>query len=341
MEDQMMTRRSRSAGFTLIELLVVIAIIAILIGLLLPAVQKVREAAARMSCSNNLKQLGLAIHNYESANGYLPSPGEGLMPGTPTKDYDTHSFFTYILPYMEQDTVYRLIDLTRVYNDSAAPNNQVAAKAQIKPFLCPSGAGVQPDPRGYGQTSYMPISYTDIDPATGLRNVALKVPGAMTLVKYGPRRIMSVTDGTSNTLAIGEDSDFRNNETLFPFQLSAAIDPGNVDVNPSGRRAINRWADPENGNGVSGPPTGDPSSPLFLSKPGPYINQWKTPVGGGTSCPWSTNNCGPNDELSSSHTGGVNCVFLDGHVQFVRDSIDGRTMRFLCDPVDGQPLGDF
>src|SRR5881409_2970426 len=97
----------RHTGFTLIELLVVIAIIAVLIGLLLPAVQKVREAAARSSCTNNLKQLGLAIMNYEGTTGKLPSPGEGINPSTLAKDYDTHSFFTYILPYMEQDSVYK------------------------------------------------------------------------------------------------------------------------------------------------------------------------------------------------------------------------------------------
>src|SRR5947209_7325723 len=195
-------RLFRRSAFTLIELLVVIAIIAILIGLLLPAVQKVREAAARSACTNNLKQIGLAIMNYEGANGKLPSPGEGINPATLAKDYDTHSFFTYVLPYMEQDAAYRLMDLDRVYNDGSAPNNQVAAKAQPKSYLCPGAAGVVPDPKGYGQTSYMPISYTDIDPNTGFRNLSLKVPGGMTIFKYGARTVLGVTDGTSNTIAV-------------------------------------------------------------------------------------------------------------------------------------------
>jgi prepilin-type N-terminal cleavage/methylation domain-containing protein/prepilin-type processing-associated H-X9-DG protein len=326
-------------GFTLIELLVVIAIIAILIGILLPAVQKVREAAARTKCMNNLKQLGLGIHNFESAYSKLPSPGEGVIPNTATKDYDTHSFFTYILPYIEQEAAYRLTDLTKVYNDSAAPNNQVAAKTQVPIYLCPSAAGVEPDPKGYGQTSYMPISYCDIDPTTGLRNGTLKSPGALRITKYGGSKIGDITDGTSNTIAIGEDSSYRNNETIFPFQLSSAVDPGNIDVNPSGKRAINRWADPETGNGVSGPPMGDPGSPNFLNKPGPYVNQTATPIGGSTStCLWSLNNCGPNDELFSSHPSGVVVVFMDGHVGFIRDSIDAASIRYLCVPDDGQTI---
>ena len=402
----MKARRQRNA-FTLIELLVVIAIIAILIGLLVPAVQKVRAAAARTQCANNMKQLGLAALNYESAYSKLPTSGEGFLlnvPLAPTgiKYYDTISFFTQILPYVEQKAAYDQYTPGTLYNDVNYAGNQTAAMTPVPTFLCPGAEGVLPDPLGFGQTAYMPIAYCDIEPGVafgglnpgGLRAAKgaklangqlVKQPGALQVQgnvpdKYGfygydgngigatfklgtgGNTIANISDGTSNTIMIGEDSSYRNHETVFPFQLSPTVDPLSVAanfggtlpaqtfVNGSGKRAINRWADPETGNGVSGPPSGDPgTTPAsnYWGIAGPYVNQNAFPVGGGatppanapagaTGCTWAQNNCGPNDELFSSHDGGCNVVFCDGHVAFIRNTVTFPVIRFLMLPNDSQ-----
>jgi prepilin-type N-terminal cleavage/methylation domain-containing protein/prepilin-type processing-associated H-X9-DG protein len=344
--------RTRNA-FTLIELLVVIAIIAILIGLLLPAVQKVREAAARSTCQNNLKQMGVAVHNYESAYQYLPTSGKGIdasAAGINGVNFDVNSTFTQLLPYVEQEAAYRLFNLIYPYNAStavtAAPTNRQGAQTQIKTFLCPSNPTRIDDTFGYGQTDYMPLAYTDLITLTGATTFVAS-PGTPTVLKYeamlAPQRMLlnantptftaalspitkngarstliSALDGTSNTFMIIEAVG-RQQTWTSPYNDFTA----NVQDSNGGRRVSNRWADPESADGVSGP-TGDTITGGGIAK----VNNNPTPRGGPTTCPWATvYNCGPNNEPFSFHTGGSNVVLGDGSVRFVRDSIAPVVLR--------------
>ncbi|HVW03347.1 MAG TPA: DUF1559 domain-containing protein [Planctomycetaceae bacterium] len=181
---------AKRAGFTLIELLVVIAIIAVLASLLLPAVQKAREAAQRSSCLNNLRQMGIAMHAFNDSKGHFPSGGEGTdyqlgggQPSTPQGNpgtiHDIQTFFTYVLPFMEGgDTYLQFGNLEMCYNDPLAVSgatggtNILAAQAAIPSYLCPSSY-IRPssglDSLGFGYTDYGPTVYTDISPVTGAR----------------------------------------------------------------------------------------------------------------------------------------------------------------------------
>jgi len=332
-------RTMRRRAFTLVELLVVIAIIGILVALLLPAVQMARESARRMSCQNNLHQQGLALHNHENTFGRFPSGGEGTDFSTnpPATKFDLHSTFTRLLPYLEQETTASQFDLNYAYNDRRAPHNQAAAKTRIKAFECPSNVLAKPDPAGYGRGDYMPTVYTDIAPASGLRDkINSRRNGALAI---GGTRAAEVSDGLSNTIAIAEDTG-RNHETILPFTKAAYADAAcaggyGVDCTPSKLRAINRWAEPDQGNGVSG------ASNNAAGKMHSFINNNKSPMNGPPDCPWNTNNCGPNDEIFSFHPAGANVLLCDGSVRFVSETVSGPTLRYLVTRDEGVQAGDF
>lgn len=334
----------RKKGFTLIELLVVIAIIAVLIALLLPAVQQAREAARRTQCKNNMKQMGLAIHNYESTHGRFPSAGEGVHFATGLTVFFPHSTFTRMLPFIDQYPVYQSMNLSLHYMDSA--QNVAASNTKIASFLCPSNSTTQPDPSGAGLVDYMPIAYSNVAGGpygTAKRDSALGLFG---------NTIAGTTDGTSNTVAIFEDAgrlaghaNGKYSATVSAISggaITAAgqMQPALAPLSPcttypagstnTGNTCPNRWADNDSSNGVSGPPAG-----VYT-----ILNNNKGPAGQ-AACPYYTNNCGPNDEPFSMHVGGVHAVLCDGSVKFLSENMDMQTVRRLCDPTDGEPLGEF
>jgi prepilin-type N-terminal cleavage/methylation domain-containing protein len=198
----------RCRGFTLIELLVVIAIIAVLIGLLLPAVQKVREAAARAKCTNNLKQMGIAAHNYESARGKLP-PGAGQNPGTGGSRASVQAL---ILQFVEQTNLYNQFDFTQDVNSAAV--NAGGRTQDVPIYLCPSdpSTAAQTDPGGSGKPCGRSNYFGNMGTNAYPRNAALPAYGGLfyyvpdnTVTQDPPAvRIVEITDGTSNTAMFSE-----------------------------------------------------------------------------------------------------------------------------------------
>jgi len=333
-------------AFTLIELLVVIAIIAILIGLLLPAVQKVRDSAARMTCSNKIKQIALALHNYESSYGMLPPAGRGYSwcasaaggPGD-AKIYNSNGL-VLLLPYLEQESLFRKFNLEEASamtgNTAGSPwqnnnatlasvvgnpttNGNGAAAATVVPvFRCPAEisaptgrlAGVHYGPGGTG--SSLQGAATNYDFITSDTDFSIcnnwKTAGAARRMfgENSTTKMSAVTDGLSNTLAVGETTMYHVNGAAFAWAyrtwVMSGIDPGTSDA------GINLWHLPN-------------VHPTWQNPP-------YTPVVGRIRTWWAA--------AGSLHTGGANFAFGDGAVRFMRESTDSTTLNALCTMAGGE-----
>ncbi len=346
-------------GFTLIELLVVIAIIAILIGLLLPAVQKVREAAARMACSNNLKQIGLALHNYESSFGRLPPGGMPDSPPVGTAAANNtewgSSWYVFILPYMEQENVYRMIQLTggTGWNQAPAKSAAAATNTRIKSYRCPSSPLPDTCWGGFnGASNVMATSYVGISGAvpaafagTGFNETRFNTPGGSAGCCSGgiasgggvlmPGRqevkVANMQDGTSSTIAVSEQNNWITTLNGTRQQWGSNQTHGWV---------IGYWnynTPPNIGNGQD-------LRTFNMTTIRYTINQTK-------GWPDSPGNCGSvgvcdntptNVPLNSAHTGGVNALFCDGSIKFIRDSAALSTLAQLATRDDGTVItGDY
>ncbi|AMV38133.1 DUF1559 domain-containing protein [Planctomyces sp. SH-PL62] len=344
-------RKVRS-GFTLIELLVVIAIIAVLIALLLPAVQAAREAARRAQCVNNLKQMGLALHNYVSSNEAMPAQSTWTVPSG--QDNWGFNWYSALLPQMEQQTVYNTVNY---WVDPWSADNTTAAYTQLALWLCPSESRTE---RIYG--SYSIANYVAnyggpgcISPNSGLMIPSVNVSTELGpyLSKPGPIRIASITDGTSNTGAFSErlvgvpgnvpirPGSPESKRGIYTLTSSGAA-PGSGEVGALSFvqqcRAAMESAQPVNGNVVGqfqfiGYP-GHLSLSSYTHYLPPNAASCKNPTSlepsfllvGGLS----------GASATSNHPGGVNVAFADGSVRFIKDSINSQAWWALGSRAGGE-----
>jgi len=358
----------------LIELLVVIAIIAVLIALLLPAVQSAREAARRAQCTNNLKQIGLALYNYESSNGAFPPAGESTNfsltpPATQFVD-GGFSALARILSYMEGGNSFNALNFNIYEYNDAFGMNLTGAATVVNVYICPSASrspdggrdGADPNDgglsaftNGYGYNDYGPTVYTDISPlgltgglgstlATPFRDKTTRVNG---LLHQGKTRIAECTDGLSNTIAIGEDAG-RDPRYLSPYiqdVYHGTAANGIAYATTTAYLLANSPADP-------GPAGGEalyrrywrwaePDECFGVS--GVPNNKYRPDNEG---VPWLTagpfiaqgNNAGNNDELASFHPGGCNILMGDGSVRFLKDSVSPVVLRGLVTLAGGEVM---
>jgi len=328
-------RHSSRRGFTLIELLVVIAIIAILVALLLPAVQQAREAARRTQCKSNLKQIGLALHNYHDVFGSFPIGANFARGGAASPGFGT-SWWVAILPYIDQAALSNGLSTEgnhpgSIANSNGGTNTGYAVNAplvngiQFSIMLCPSSPVPALRNAGYDHMITCP-HYSGISGAagdanfsnasgqewTGYQSGIASNGGILTLVKA--IKVRDITDGASNTIAVGEQSDFGTTATGIktPINNHQGFMCGtNQITTPNTQRSFNittiRYAPNSTNIALTG----------------------------------VSNNEGINNGVFSAHVGGVHILLADGAVRFLSENTELTTVKRLASRNDGQTVGEF
>jgi prepilin-type N-terminal cleavage/methylation domain-containing protein/prepilin-type processing-associated H-X9-DG protein len=333
--------RSENRGFTLIELLVVIAVISVLIALLLPAVQSAREAARRIQCTNNLKQLGLGLHNYESIAGALPPRMVMTGSGSTVSWSNGWSVHGRILPLMEQGAAFNAINFTLRY--SVAENTTVSALG-LSSFLCPSE--IKPEPK-LTATARMGVNNYGLNMGDwyvwgGFAGMPNRAPFQVNR----SRRFAEFTDGLSNTLVAAEVKAYQPNLGNCGG-LANLNNPGAIPLPSADPNAVA----PEYNSGCTLSTTGHTewvdggvheTGMTTAWTPNRRIVRKDTPWQDLDLIGQRESRGGPTFAAVTSrsyHPGGVNILLGDGSVRFVKDSIDGQAWRALGTPGGGEVIG--